>query len=366
MSKRLISCFSLVCLPTQVAADEVRSLGEPQAYVGRGSVCFSPDGRILASNTYVRGTKGAQRHAFFTTRIRLWDVATGERLFISEPIPGIVSDLAFVDSGRSLVGIRSFYTGDAVVVWSVAQRTSSLKSCKLIVNKTIGFASKPAASPDQIWHKLAVSPKGDTLAAVGVFGNTGSTTVTQTWSELGESTHHVQRDLSDFYVKNVCWSPDGKLIVAAMSGKQGKGIVIRANRSSDLDEVAFRIEGTADQQSAGLTGIPQTSWIAFSDATDRISIFDVDKRRDVFQLACDADTGPMLAMSGSPDGRFLAVSHPQKTHLWDLAAREVIGSIGQSGNGLAFTPDGTSLAVIGPGLHVWDISEYVPKRETSK
>jgi WD40 repeat protein len=75
---------------------ELRSL--PVQAADRGIVAFSPDGKRIASSNGARNTIGPAEAG----EIKVWDVETGDELFVLQGHTGWVTDLAYSPDGKRL------------------------------------------------------------------------------------------------------------------------------------------------------------------------------------------------------------------------------------------------------------------------
>lgn len=94
--------------------------------------------------------------------------------------------------------------------------------------------------------------------------------------------------------------------------------------------------------------------------TDDIYLWDTASKRLIGTLADPnrAHDG-VNAIALSPDGTMIAVAHTNNpVYIWDTATRRVVATItaGAGASGLAFSPDGKTLAICGNDVLLWDVA----------
>ncbi len=217
---------------------------------GAHTVCFSPDGKTLASG----GADGD---------VVLWDVATGEKVNEFGRHPDPVTCVAFSPDGALLAvgGYRSF-----VCLWEI---------------KTDQLVRKLEGHEDRV-TSVSFSPDGALLVTGGItrwveevqrsYINFGPADIVRLWDVK------TGKELRKFSGRGsvVAFSPDGKLVAAAG---------------------ALHL---VDQSIPGELGIDQASLV---------HVWDVTTGKERLQLRDEAS-----AVSVTPDSRFLVVSWGTEIH----------------------------------------------------
>jgi WD40 repeat protein len=207
-------------------------------------------------------------------------------------------------------------TNDGIQLWNVATRTQ----VTTLPGGTVTVEGHTVPnSPGAL--TVAFSPNGAILAAGTTFG-------TQLWDVASR--------------KQIGWLP-------ASSG----------STLSAVTALAFSPDGALLA-----TGI-ETSIVS---PDDEIQLWDVATRKPVTMFDAGTDTS-VKAVAFSPDGRLLAVStenplileEGKGAELWDVSNHKLITRfLDGTGNslGVAFSPDGTMLAVAGTGgaFQLWDLA----------
>jgi WD40 repeat protein len=283
------------------------------------SIAFSPDGRTLAVGNSTGG-------------IQLWDTATGHRVktLVTETESTGVASLAFSPDGKTLaVGGDS----DLVRLWSISADSK--------------IASLAEDSPVD---SIAFSRAGTTLAAgttdgtIGLW-NVGSRTQTATFGEGSP-------------VTTVAYSPDGNTLATAdNSGHVGLWDTTLGNASTFSDGDGSPVTNVAFS--------PDEKTLAAGDLAGNVGLWDTSSRRRLIGFDEIMET---YSTAFSPSGRTLAVGYLLGVDLWNVTVRQhpTLESAGQptlveGGDGsdsVAFSPDGTILAVgdYRGGVGLWDVA----------
>ncbi len=299
------------------------------------SVCFSPDGRTLAS--------GSEDHS-----IRLWDKATGKELRRFTGHTGYVMGLAFSKDGKALASVG----GDGMVyVWDLTTDKQ-----RLLFKAYDGSAVAC----------VAISPDGKSLATGGV--GMGHRTLVL-WDLATGKELYILGDNGQG-VDAVAFSPDGKLLASGSNnltwfGRPHGQRPPAAGSVVQLWDVATGKEvRTLQREAGGVSGVAfssdgKTLASASHDGTARL--WDVGTGE---QLLCvrlredqlppwtgprgSTNTGGFHSVALSPDGKTLATGTYRGTILlWDTRAGREIQALQEHWReitSLAFSPDGKILA----------------------
>jgi WD40 repeat protein len=265
------------------------------------SVCFSPDGKRLASAS---GTK-----------VRVWDTATGQET-LTLTVPG-VGGVCFSPDGKRLAGSWDALT---MKVWDVATGEEALT--------LKGHTS---------WEwSVCFSPDGQRLA--GASGGTVKLWDTATGQETLTLTGHRE------HVRSVCFSPDGKRLASA---------------SDDLTVKVWDV--ATGEEALTLKGHTRTVCsVCFSPDGQRLASISADCTVKLWSAATGQETLSLPTSGGhsvcfSPDGKQLASASGE---VWDastgwegLAVRAHKGICG-----VCFSPDAKRFAGASAGgtVAVWD------------
>ncbi|MET8082094.1 caspase family protein [Streptomyces sp. NPDC005303] len=290
------------------------------------SVLFSPDGKTLATASYLEPV------------VLMWNPATGRRVTtVSTGDHSGVYSMAFSPDGKTLATAN----GDNTI------QLLDLRTRRTIRTLT-GHTSNPATDGTGGSAVLAVafSPDGKTLASGGV-DHTVRLWKVATGRSTATITDHTER------INSVAFSPDGKTLASGSDDKtvglwnvsDGRPITTVTGLDASIGSVVFSPDGGT---LAIVPGHPVTLWHV---ATERTTSFGDSNSR------VDAD-----AVAFSPDGKTLAIGNYDGTVvLSDLATtrttatfkghtREVVA--------VAFSPDGKTLATssLDGTARLWDLT----------
>jgi WD40 repeat protein len=394
----------------------VRRLGK--ANLAR--LVFSPDGKILAG-------WGWEHQAGRQEAIQLWEVASGKRLCRIPTPNRWLTCLVFSPDGTTLVGCDPYgQAKTAVHVWDVATgkelapvtghekavHTASFSpDGKTLISagedETIRFwdySSRKQLRSIPTQHGtvrvVCYSPDGRMLAT----GHSDGTVIL--WDAASARQIRLWRAHSAHLI-SLCFSPDGGTLLSASALEtvprlwdiaNGQEIHSYPGHRGAADWLTFTPDGK-DLLSVGrertllrwdvATGQPQklfelsgsrydvfvlapdrTRLAAWSHQDGTLCLWDIGRTRDPvilgkFSRQPSDPPGNIRVQDAcfSPDGRWLAASVSDKTHLWDTISGKEIWQIpsDRRETHLAFSPDGTVLASTDPpsddsGIHFWDVA----------
>jgi RNA polymerase sigma factor (sigma-70 family) len=285
---------------------------------------FSPDGKSLAA-------------AFWDGRGYLYEVSTGKRLRrFGGPARGDrIARLAFAPDGRALV------TGgaeDPLILWDVATG-----------KKSRALGDKPA----QVWS-VALSPDGKVAAAGNSVGG-----ITAWDLQTGRQRFHVVGPRGT--VTCLAFSPDSRHLAAG--GQNGSVRVVDAIRGRPLDPAS----GHRDRL-LSVCFSPDGRTVATGGDDDTVRLWDPSTGRERRRLEKPGDKDCSNAVF-SPDGKVLATwgrtpawdEGDPCIRLWDPATGKELRTLACPDgfvNGIAFSPDGKSLAArcSDNAVRVWDFA----------
>ena len=151
------------------------------------------------------------------------------------------------------------------------------------------------------------------------------------------------------------YSPDGELL--AVVGR----VSIRLYRTEDLTEIAL-LEGHTDTYVVWDVAFSPDGEMLASAGEETIRLWDVKAHRQVTVL--QGHTGTVFRLAFSPDGRILASKSTgpedkSRIRLWSTATWQQIGSLQTNTSRFAFSPNGEILASIrgnGSTIQLWDVA----------
>jgi WD40 repeat protein len=405
-----------------------RQEGRPIKTELSAAAAFSPDGRVVASAGENTG------------QIEFWD--TRSHATVGFPIQThsqILLDLAFSPDGSTLAATSRVWTGDHEAV-------DTLRFWNVRTRRLVGA---PIRSKQAVFDHIAWGPDGRTIATEGADvriwnskthaqlgpplpGGSGSAAFSRDGTELATGSDegivrllrvHDHRELSTYPTafEDVAFSPDGKTLAAASFGgavhlwdTSSRAELVPTLPASDFgpesdSSLAFSPDGQTLATAGADSGFPEparlwdmgshsergaplprpgggTSQIALSPDggtlataggwyTDAIGLWNVAAHTGVIwslvpttqYLFKWAYTGTghffVAGMAFSPDGRTLAISGSDLSEvegitLYDVATEKEIGYLAAADGSyttIVFGPDGHTLAAAGfDGATLWD------------
>lgn len=179
---------------------------------------------------------------------------------------------------------------------------------------------------------LALTPDGTRVAALALVpGETGSLAAWEVAS--GQLLFHVQET-----AQHLAFAANGTLLATSNETERiSLWSVPQGERQGELKGTRTGITSLAFSGDARL--------LAAGDAGGHITIWDLASRLPV--ALCHGSHFDVLAVAFSPDGSLLASGGRGPTRLWDVATGRLLLNLasGDYISGLAFSPDGRSLAV---------------------
>jgi WD40 repeat protein/serine/threonine protein kinase/tetratricopeptide (TPR) repeat protein len=358
-------------------------------------VCFSPDGRRLAASGGDSLTAGAIEPSldgetlFRGNAVHVWDLATGRELITLRGHVKTVNSICFSPDGRRLA---SGGLDRTVKVWDLAQRREILSFeahrdgvmsvCFSPDGKLLATGGK---DPPPIWKLPAIIEEVNIVGLLGSPLGQGPFTASALVSRNGRSTFpegslkvwdaQTGQELlrleghggSQQAVESVCFSPDGQWLASGGSQDRtarvwdlatGKEIRRFKGSWSNTRSVTFSPDGrrlAAANNDSSLRG-------NFAE----VRVWDVSDGREIFALRVLGTDVNCLCFS--PDGRRLASSSRDRSlRLWDVeTGQEVLVLKGHQAeaSGVCFSPDGRRLVSAdysANAVKVWAAEELTPE-----
>jgi WD40 repeat protein len=292
------------------------------------SVDWSPDGARLVSG----GEDGT---------LRVWDVATGDILFVHHPYRSIYGmSVAWSPDGRQIASRHE--TG--LYVWE-ADSGELVRAMQAKVLQTSQYGQGVAWSPDSA--RLATLDEHGQL---------------QVWEVESEELLYEVSPGGKLTGYGVAWSPDGQWIAAIY-----KGLV-----SGDITGIVYMYDAAngarvraIHQQYGNFTSLswsPDGTRLITPGDVNSISVWDASTGRQLLRL--EGHTAKATTVDWSPDGGWLVSAGVDGVlRIWDAAT----GELRQTATGLflgkvrslAWSPDGSRLASGGEDetVRLWDMAQ---------
>jgi len=323
----------------------------------RGLVCFSSDGKYLATRSYLDGVK-------------VWEHKTGKLVRTIEDSRNL---LCFSPDGKHIATASK--DGD-VRVWEcetgklvhTLQDSTDVVSCVCFSPDGKYLATSRHDVSVKVWEnktgKLVHTLQGYTCTVRHVCFNPDGKYIAIISDDniirVFETKNFKLNYLIDDYLCSVhraCFSPDGKHLAAASED----GVKVWEHKTSKLVRT---IEDSRDRVS-WVCFSPDGKYLATNSYMDIVRVWEYETGKLVHTLqnGSSCDTGAGGCVCFSPDGKHLAAALGDGVvKVWEYETGKLVhtlqnGSSCDTGAGgcVCFSPDGKHLATISPsGVKVWE------------
>ena len=306
------------------------------------SLAFSPDGRILASGHW----SASAGHSTGSTKIRLWDAATGELQTTLTDFRGLPTSLCFNRDGRTLASGLYYWhiageQSGTINLWDVETWELKLELSRYV----------PGARNSAGVLSIAYSPDGRMLASgtTDIHGRKGEDGTVHLWDAV-TGTHIRTLKSHAWRVRSIAFSRDGRTLAIASSG----------NRLSLWDVATGTQKSEVEGRTVGVSRVAFSRdgrTIAGGSWDNTIRLWDSETGSHKYTLK--GHTNSITNLVFSPVGNTLASGSKDTTiRLWNADTGVHKRTLENVSNvpSMAFSPDGRRLASGGGVLRLYDVA----------
>ncbi|NXY93764.1 hypothetical protein HYE82_04995, partial [Streptomyces sp. BR123] len=211
-------------------------------------------------------------------------------------------------------------------------------------------------------HSVAFRPGGPAVLAAG-----GANGAVRLWDASG-SGGPVPREQpltgAGGPVFGLSFSPDGRRLAAGSQDRSTRLWTVPgpADGAPPPPDVLAGAPTAADGPASYVNAVAHSAdgrWLATGSADNRVRLYDAATRTS---LGSFPHPGPVTSLAFLPDGQGMVSGAADGTvRIWRLPARPLHGVQGTV-NAVAYSPDGTLLAVAGREVHLWDVRDpWLPR-----
>ncbi|KKO17953.1 MAG: hypothetical protein BROFUL_03361 [Candidatus Brocadia fulgida] len=258
--------------------------------------------------------------------IRLWDVSTGDPIYVWKEHKRTVWDIAFTPDGKHLV-------------------SCSEDGTLLIMDPSTGkLLHRKGVSPKvPMIGRIAISPDGKYLAFPSGF----NIEVLEVPSLKQVRTMKGHENL----VPGLAFDPDGKYLASASFDKS----VILWDFATGMKKDTFEVH---EDKVWSVAFSPDGKYLASGSVDKSVLLWDIETRKN---RKLEGHTDAVTSVAFSPDGKYLASgSGDEIVRLWDISTGKTVKVLQHTDNvmSIAFHPDGKMLATgsYHYSVGLWDVS----------
>ncbi|MGW5345008.1 nSTAND1 domain-containing NTPase [Streptomyces sp. NPDC004050] len=228
---------------------------------------------------------------------------------------------------------------------------------------TGGFGpARRLGGSDRPVHSVAFRPGGPAVLAAG-----GADGAVRLWDASG-SGEPVPRQQpltgAGGPVFGLSFSPDGRRLAAGSQDRSTRlwAVPDPGDGAPPPPDVLAGAPATADGPASYVNTVAHSAdgrWLATGSADNQVRLYDAATRTS---LGSFPHPGPVTSLAFLPDGQGIVSGAADGTvRIWRMPARPLHGVQGTV-NAVAYSPDGTLLAVAGREVHLWDVRDpWLPR-----
>ena len=327
-------------------------------------VCFSPDGKYIASGSWDK-------------TVKLWEVESGKEIRTLTGHTNDVESVSFSPDGKYLATVSY---DDTVILWDIYnnKKKNSIFGCGVYFHSDGKYITVHNWDNQKIevWELESVSIKNSFsicnseymlddyfyYSEIYDFDYDGKYIATfnegdgllKVWDVMAGNVVKIFNS-STSIVKSVCFSPNGKYITSV--------------DKDDFIKVWDVSSGKVEKEYYGCSVdfSPDGKYLAIGCDDGSVSFWEVESGKEVRSFK--GHTDDVNSVSFSPDGKYLASGSDDYTvKLWEVESGKDIKEISvdnlYGGRPVCFSPDGKYITIdLGNEVKLWEISSGIIKNE---